>query len=130
MGVIISHKLLVNFKVTSITTAASAILATKIFSNVTPISFVPLTLPLLVLPKWALSTFIALCPFEVARIDGSMVAVFMVLVITVVGKVVVAPLSTSDRASPVRKTSATPGAGTLMLQTLLIWSQGTVSMLS
>jgi len=52
-------------------------------------------------------------PFEVARTEGSMVAVPCCFVYAVVAKVVVGPWLDSDNESSVRNTRAKPGAGTL-----------------
>jgi hypothetical protein len=78
-----------------------------------------LTLPGLVLPKYPL-TLMPACPFDVAKTDGSTVAVFLVLVCTVVANVTVVPPPPSDsvRALSVRKTSAKAGPGTGIVQVL------------
>jgi hypothetical protein len=86
---------------------------------------VPPTLPLLVLPC---SKSIPECPFEVASTDGSTAAVFAVFVNAVVGNVTVWPVSDSDSALSLRKTSATEGAGTLIWHVLAFWSHWTVCM--
>ena len=57
-----------------------------------------------------------LWPCAVASTDGLMTAVFTVFVIVVVAKVTVEVGSECERASLERKTSANPGAGTLMAQ--------------
>lgn len=87
-----------------------------------------LALPLLVLPTCSLST--PLCPFDVASTDAGTAAVFCVFVSDVVGKVTVDEGSDSEKASPVRNTSAKPGAGTSMEQVLAPWSQGTLTTFS
>jgi hypothetical protein len=56
---------------------------------------------------------IAFSPFEVARMEGSTVAVPCSFVYAVVEKVAVGPGLDSDSESSVRNTSAKPGAGTL-----------------
>lgn len=63
-----------------------------------------------------------LCPFDVARTNGSTDTVFWVFVWRVVGKVVglAPPNSDSLNALSLRKTSANPGAGTLISQELLL----------
>jgi hypothetical protein len=65
-------------------------------------------------------------PFDVASVSTLTVAVFLVLVCTVVAKVCWAAFSDSLKAGSVKKTSAKPGAGTLILQVLVVLSQGTV----
>lgn len=71
----------------------------------------PLTWPALVVP---FRLPIPLCPLDVARAEGSIWIVFTVLVMYVVGNVSVASAVTRLSDSSVRKTSAKPGAGTLM----------------
>ena len=103
-------------------------------------------LPLLVLPcRWCAPPW----PLEVAIAAGSTVAVLIWAdygesakncsrtpdrltnrVTAVVAKVAVEVGSESANAASDKKTSAKPGAGTLTLQTLLFWSQGTVSIAS
>ena len=76
----------------------------------------PLKLPLLVLPNSLLAS-IPVCPFEVANTAGSTVAVPIVLVNTVVGKVREADPECSVNAEEEdeRKTRAAQGAGTGMV---------------
>ena len=70
----------------------------------------PFARPLPVLPS--LFLLLPLWPLDVARTDGSTVAVFNVLVTEVVGKVFGFSGVTSEKALSVRKTRANPGAGT------------------
>jgi len=69
-------------------------------------------------------------PFEVASVSRLMVAVFLVLVCTVVAKVCWAVFSDSPKALSVKKTSAKPGAGTLIWHVLAPVSQVTVCITS
>jgi hypothetical protein len=69
-------------------------------------------------------------PFDVANVPKSTVAVFTVLVCTVVAKVCWAVLSDSVKALSVKNTRAKPGAGTLIWHVLAFWSQVTVCMFS
>ena len=78
----------------SLVTPLPAITAPKPMANNTIIpgatarnDSAPLALPLLVLPYPSLSLSLPLCPFDVANIDGSTVAVCAVLVKDVVEKV-------------------------------------------
>jgi hypothetical protein len=84
-------------------------------------------LPLLVLPSLRVAP---LCPLLVASTLGSIVAVFAVFVTLVVENVavIVCAASAPESASPERKTSAKPGAGTLIGHTLFVVSQDTVWM--
>lgn len=66
---------------------------------------------------------VPLLPFEVASTAGGIVAVLCCFKWAVVGKVIVGPGSDSSRAWSLRSTRAAPGAGTLTLQTLFVWSQ-------
>lgn len=80
-------------------------------------------------PPWlvlASESAMPLFPLDVASATGSTVAVLWGLVQGVVGDIAVGPWSDSASAWSERKTSAAPGAGTLTLQTLLVWSQFTV----
>ena len=96
-------------------TIASAItLGTTVFVRM-PTFF---TLPALVLPRMLPPP--ALWPLDVARREGSMVAVLRVLVKAVAGNVAVCCGVESWSASSLKKTRANAGAGTLMLQVLSV----------
>lgn len=73
--------------------------------------------PLLVLPPWFANAW---CPFDVAKIAGSTVAVLASCVCNDVENVCVTPLSDSLKAESLRKTSAKEGAGTLIWQAPLL----------
>lgn len=66
------------------------------------------------------------CPFDVASTVGSTVTVLTVLVRAVVAKVFCAWLSAIIGSAGFMKTSAKPGEGTGIRQTLAVWSQLTV----
>jgi hypothetical protein len=58
------------------------------------------------------------CPFDVASRLGSIETVLIVFVNAVVGNVLTAPYVSASPGTSARKTSANPGAGTLMSQVL------------
>ena len=73
----------------------------------------PLKLPWLVLPNSSFAS-IPVCPFEVAKTEGLIVAVPAVFVKNVVENVVELPPEVSVKSDVAIKTSAAEGAGTVM----------------
>lgn len=82
------------------------------------------------LPLLVLLIFFVRCepalPLDVARAEEGTVAVFIVFVTAVVGKVCVLDGVLSSKAPSERKTSAKPGAGTVTKQVFVVCSQLTV----
>lgn len=74
--------------------------------------------------------FLPLCPFDVARTDGSTVTVFAVFVTMDVANVCGAAGSTAACAASEKKTRAAPGAGTVIWHMFCVWSHCTVWMSS
>ncbi|KAG6892934.1 hypothetical protein C0993_002470, partial [Termitomyces sp. T159_Od127] len=112
-----------HFNILCIATKPAASASTDITPG-TALDTPPLLLSGLVLP-----TFLPYPPFEVANTAWSTVTVLIVRVSTVVANVVVAAAPGSFNPSSVRKTSAYEGAGTGIVQMLVVASQLIVVML-
>lgn len=83
----------------------------------------PFAPPALVPPR---PRVLPLFPFDVARRVASIVTVFFVCVITVVGYVAMLSLTAACCAESEKKTRAAPGAGTLIWHEFFVWSHWTV----
>ena len=71
-----------------------------------------------------------LSPFDVASREGSTVTVFFDFVMTDVENVSMVSPAAAAWAASEKKTSATPGAGTRIVQVFAFWSHGTVATFS
>lgn len=92
-------------------------------AGATPLLRAPFAPPALVPPRPRVRP---LFPFDVARRVASIVTVFFVCVITVVGYVAMLSLMAACCAESEKKTRAAPGAGTLIWQEFFVWSHWTV----